>query len=58
MDLGDHTTQIILAITTAIVGAGFVFKYVSKKKTTKKSGSVNIRNSKIGGDVAGRDIKK
>lgn len=58
MDLGNHTTQIILAVIAAIVGAGFVFKYVSKKKTAKNSGSVNIRNSKIGGDVAGRDIKK
>lgn len=58
MDFGSHTTQIILAIITAIVGGGIIFKIVSKKKTTKNSGSVNIKDSKVGGDVAGRDIKK
>jgi len=58
MDFGDHTTQIILAVMAAIVGAGLVFKYVNKKKTTKNSGSVNIKDSKVGGDVAGRDINK
>ena len=58
MDFADHTTQIILSFIAAIVGAGLVFKIVSKKKTTKNSGSVNIKDSKVGGDVAGRDIKK
>lgn len=58
MDFGNHTTQIILAIIAAIVGAGIIFKIVNKKKTTKNSGSVHIKDSKVGGDVAGRDIKK
>jgi hypothetical protein len=58
MDLGNHTTQIILAIIAAIVGLGLVFKFVIKKKTTKNSGSVTIKDSRVGGDVAGRDIKK
>lgn len=58
MDFGDQTTQIILAVIAAVVGAGLIFKIVSKKKTTKNSDSVNIKGSKVGGDVAGRDIKK
>lgn len=58
MDLGNHTTQIILAIIAAIVGLGLVFKFVIKKKTIKNSGSVTIKDSRVGGDVAGRDIKK
>lgn len=58
MDFGDHTTQIILAVIAAIAGVGFVFKYVNKKKTINNTGSVNIKDSKVGGDVAGRDIKK
>ena len=58
MDFGNHTAQIILAVIAAIVGAGFVFKYVNKKKTINNSGSVNIKDSKVSGDVAGRDIKK
>ena len=58
MDIGNHTTQIILAVIAAIVGAGLVFKFVSKKKTNKNSGSVNIKDSNVGGDIAGRDIKK
>ena len=57
MDLGDNTTQIIIGIIAAIVGAGLIFKFIVKKNT-KKSGQVNIKDSKIGGDVAGRDIKK
>lgn len=54
MDLGNLTTQIILAVIAAIIGVGLAFKFVIKKK----SGSVTIKDSKIGGDVAGRDIKK
>lgn len=58
MDFGDNTTQIVLAIIGAIIGTGLIIKFVSKKKITKNSGSVNIKDSKIDGDVAGRDIKK
>jgi hypothetical protein len=58
MNLEDHTTQIILAVIAAIAGAGIIFKIVRNKKTIKNSGSVNIKDSKVGGDVAGRDIKK
>jgi hypothetical protein len=58
MDFGDNSTTIIVAIITAIFGLGFVFKFLIKKKTTQNSGIVNIKGSKIGGDVAGRDIKK
>ena len=58
MDFGNNTTKIILAVITVIIGAGLVFKFIIKKKITKDSGSVNIKDSKIGGDVAGRDINK
>ncbi len=58
MDLGDNTTQIIIGIIAAIIGAGLIFKFIVKKNTNKNSGQVNIKDSKIGGDVAGRDIKK
>lgn len=58
MDFSDNTTQIILAVITAIATAGLIFKFVIKKNSNKNSGSVNIKDSKIGGDVAGRDIKK
>lgn len=58
MDFGDNTTKIIIAVIAAIIGAGLILKFVVKKKTTKDSGSVNIKDSKVGGDVAGRDIKK
>lgn len=58
MDLNDNTTKIILAIIAALIGAGLIFKFVIKRKNTKNSGSVNIRDSDVGGDVAGRDIKK
>ena len=58
MNFGDNTTKIIIAIIVAIVGAGLVFKFTFKKKITKNSGNVNIKDSNIGGDVAGRDIKK
>lgn len=58
MDFDDNTTKIILAVIAGIIGAGLIFKFVFKKKTTKNSGSVNIEDSKVGGDVAGRDIKK
>ena len=58
MDFSDNTVKIILAIVAAIVGVGLVFKFIIKKKTAKNSGSVNIKDSRIGGDVAGRDIKK
>ncbi|MEX6690190.1 hypothetical protein QTN47_21955 [Danxiaibacter flavus] len=58
MDLNDNSTKIILAVIAGIVGAGLIFKFVLKKKTTKNSGSVNIKDSNVGGDVAGRDIQK
>jgi hypothetical protein len=58
MNLNDNLTRIILGIITALITAGVVFKFVSNRKINKDSGSVNIRNSKIKGDVAGRDIKK
>lgn len=58
MDFNDNTTQIIVAIIAAIAAAGLIFKFVIKKNSNKNSGNVNIKDSKIGGDVAGRDIKK
>jgi len=58
MDFSNNATQIILGIIAAIIGAGLIFKFVIKKNRNKNSGNVNIKNSKIGGDVAGRDIKK
>lgn len=58
LDFGNHTTQIVLAIIAAVAGAGLIFKFAIKKKSTSNSGSVQIKDSKIGGDVAGRDIKK
>jgi hypothetical protein len=58
MDYSDNTTQIILAVIAAIAGAGLIFKFVIKKNRNKNSSNVNIKDSKIGGDVAGRDIKK
>lgn len=58
LDFGNHTTQIILAIIAAVAGAGLIFKFAIKRKSTSDSGSVQIKDSKIGGDVAGRDIKK
>lgn len=58
MDFSDNTTQIILAVIAAIAATGLIFKFVVNKNKTKNSGAVNIKDSKIGGDVAGRDIKK
>lgn len=58
MDLTNNTTQIILALIAGIAGAGLIFKFVIKKSSNKNSGNVNIKDSKVGGDVAGRDIKK
>ncbi|HTJ48464.1 MAG TPA: hypothetical protein VL443_03340 [Cyclobacteriaceae bacterium] len=58
MDLSNDLTKIILAVITAIIGTGLIFKFISKKKNKNKSGSVSIKNSKVGGDVAGRDINK
>ena len=58
MDFNNSMTQLILGIIAAIIGTGLIFKFVIKKKSTKNTGSVNIRKSKIKGDVAGRDIKK
>lgn len=60
--MDNNTLKIILAITAGIIGAGLIFKFVIKrksiKKVTKDSGSVNVKNSDIGGDIAGRDINK
>ena len=58
MDFTDNTTQIVLAIIAAIAAAGLIFKFVIKKNSNKNSGNVNIKDSKVGGDVAGRDINK
>jgi hypothetical protein len=58
MDFSDNTTQIILAVIAAIAATGLIIKFVVNKNKTKNSGSVNIKDSNIGGDVAGRDIKK
>ncbi|MGB5025920.1 MAG: hypothetical protein WBO44_11245 [Saprospiraceae bacterium] len=58
MDLNENATKIILAVIAGIFGVGLLFKFIFKKKTTNNSGSVNIKDSKVGGDVAGRDIKK
>lgn len=58
MDFSDNTTQIILAVIAAIAATGIIIKFVVNKNKTKSSGSVNIKDSNIGGDVAGRDIKK
>lgn len=58
MDFSNNTTQIILGIIAAIAAVGLIFKFVIKKNSNKNSGTVNIKDSKIGGDVAGRDIKK
>ncbi|HZK96684.1 MAG TPA: hypothetical protein VFC67_20970 [Prolixibacteraceae bacterium] len=58
MDFNNSMTQLILGIIAAIIGTGLIFKFVIKKNSTKNTGSVNIRKSKIKGDVAGRDIKK
>jgi hypothetical protein len=56
MDLNNSLTQIILGIIAAIIGTGLIFRFAINKN--KNSGSVNIKKSKIKGDVAGRDIKK
>jgi|GEM_PF-5725442 len=60
MDYG--TLKIIFGFVAAIVAAGLVFKFVvrnkSKKTITKESGSVTIKDSNVGGDVAGRDLSK
>ena len=58
MDFENSMTQLILGIIAAIIGTGLIFKFVIKKNSNKNTGSVNIRKSKIKGDVAGRDIKK
>ena len=58
MDFSDNTTKITLAVIAAIAAAGLIFKIVIRKNSNKNSGNVNIKDSKIGGDVAGRDIKK
>lgn len=58
MDFNNSMTQLILGIFAAIIGTGLIFKFVIKKNNNKNTGSVNIRKSKIKGDVAGRDIKK
>ncbi len=49
----------IIAITiSAILGTGFVFKFVVNRNKNKSANTINIKKSKINGDVAGRDIKK
>ena len=58
MNFSDNVTQIILAVIATITAAGVIFKFIMKKTSNKNSGKVNIKDSKIGGDVAGRDIKK
>lgn len=58
MDFENSMTQLILGIIAAIIGTGLIFKFVIKKNNNKNTGRVNIRKSKIKGDVAGRDIKK
>jgi hypothetical protein len=58
MNFSNSITQIILALIAAIAAIGVVIRIVVNKNKTKNSGSVKIKDSVIGGDVAGRDIKK
>lgn len=58
MDFSGNITQIILAVIAAIAATGLIIKFVVNKNKIKNSSSVNIKDSNIGGDVAGRDIKK
>ena len=57
MDTIEKLLKFGLPIIAALTAAGFAYTK-SKKKQSTNSGSVKIKNSKIGGDVAGRDIKK
>lgn len=59
MELLDNLTTIIIAII-GIFATGFVIKVLIKKKKSANNtkSSIGIKNSKIGGDVAGRDINK
>lgn len=54
--LNQHWKEIAAAVGALIAG-GLAFKFISKKTSTK-SNKVVQRNNKVGGDIAGRDIKK
>jgi len=58
MEISGDLIKILVAIILAILGIGIVLKFTIKKKSSKNSGSVNIKDSNVRGDVAGRDIKK
>jgi len=63
MDLNENLTQIILAIIAAIVGITITIRIVKKSRIKKNSGfdnsyNVTIKENKVKGDVAGRDIVK
>ncbi|AYB32385.1 LPXTG cell wall anchor domain-containing protein [Chryseolinea soli] len=51
---GDNITNIILAVIAAISAGAAVTFYVKSKKSNKSI----IKGNKVGGDLAGRDIKK
>jgi hypothetical protein len=52
----NNATQIVLAIIAAIAGAGLIFRFVIRKNN--RSGGVDVKDSTVTGDVAGRDINK
>ena len=57
MNLGNHTTQIILAIIAAIAALGITIKIITKKKSNSDNTSIKVNKSDTG-DIAGRDINK
>jgi hypothetical protein len=52
----NNATQIFLAIIAAIAGAGLIFRFVIRKNY--RNGGVDVKDSTVTGDVAGRDINK
>lgn len=57
MEFFEQHWKEIIAVLVTLVGGGFVIKYVSNRNTTKTN-KVTQRDNIVGGDIAGRDIKK
>ena len=57
MDLGNNTTQIILAIIAAIAALGITIRIITKKKSNSDNTNIKVKKSDTG-DIAGRDINK
>ena len=55
--ISENFKIIILALIALFAGIAITIRIVNKKKIDN-SNKVNQTNNKVGGDMAGRDIKK